>query len=292
MQINLRSVGCDVGLCASNVCFDPHAASATVLPSVDRASSCNGEVALCATAHAAAEGWQAGASALWMGRHHRLCFALCKHKPRHGCCRILCTHACTSHPTATYSALLRLSVGVTNVPGAVACLDKDVVAYVSGHCVATCRCACVHGLGGNPWWQDAREGGRDWLGKRNGKALLTPPPSRHGCCSSGGGGGRSQNRADAESLLHEQQQLVQLEQRGSQPGLQRDSGSKGSAVDTHTHSRHPHLLLAHCPSSGVRYQVLGWRVTGGRWQVAAAVRRREQRTIGCGGLESHSATLE
>ncbi|GAX82923.1 hypothetical protein CEUSTIGMA_g10350.t1 [Chlamydomonas eustigma] len=37
-----------------------------------------------------------------------------------------------------------LSVGVSNVPGAVAVLEKDVIAYVSGHCVATCSVGSSH----------------------------------------------------------------------------------------------------------------------------------------------------
>ena len=46
-------------------------------------------------------------------------------------------------PSRPFPPLRRLTIGVSNVPGAVACLHKDVIAYVSGHCVATCRCLCV-----------------------------------------------------------------------------------------------------------------------------------------------------
>jgi hypothetical protein len=34
----------------------------------------------------------------------------------------------------------RLALGTSDVPGAVACLEEDVVAYVSGRCVAMFRC--------------------------------------------------------------------------------------------------------------------------------------------------------
>jgi hypothetical protein len=36
----------------------------------------------------------------------------------------------------------RLALGTSDVPGAVACLEEDVVAYVSGRCVAMFRCVC------------------------------------------------------------------------------------------------------------------------------------------------------
>ncbi len=39
---------------------------------------------------------------------------------------------------STHVSTRRLSVGVNNVPGAVQLLAKDVIAYTSGHCVATC----------------------------------------------------------------------------------------------------------------------------------------------------------
>lgn len=42
--------------------------------------------------------------------------------------------------------IYRLALGTSDVPGAVACLEEDVVAYVSGRCVAMFRCVHAHVL--------------------------------------------------------------------------------------------------------------------------------------------------